>query len=392
MPLDCTSQAMEPKRIAVFTGNYVNIVDGVALTLNRMVGHFMRRGHEVVVFGPEGPTRELAPTGEFVGLPSIPAPPQPQYRLATHMPRAARARLKSLRPDIVHLATPDIMGLWGRAYGRKHKLPVVTSFHSNIVSYLDYVPALKRFQGAGWKFFRYFYEGCDHIYVPTQSMADELRKQKIGVPRPPFGERLRLWPRGVDTERFSPSKRDLAWRRSLGVADDERVVLFVARLAWEKGLDTLAATIKMLEDSKIPHRSMIVGEGVGYEPLQKRLPNTIFTGKLQGEELPRAFASADLFLYPSATETFGNVILEAMASGLAVVAADAPGSRSVVAPDVSALLAKPEDAAGFFAQSKTLLGDDALRASLSEAGLARSANFSWEQAMDGLLENYRALL
>lgn len=380
-----------PKRIALFTGNYVNIVDGVALTLNRMVGHFLRRGKEVVVFGPEGPSRALAPTGEFVGLPSVPAPPQPEYRLATHMPRAARQRLRSFSPDLIHLATPDIIGMWGKAYGRRRKLPVVTSFHSNIVSYLNYVPVLKHFQRAGWGYFRRFYESCDHIYVPTQSMAQELRRHEIGVPSPELGERLRLWPRGVDTQRFSPTKRDLAWRREMGIQDDERLVLFVARLRWEKGLETLAKSISLLEQAKIPHRSMIVGEGVAYEPLRKKLPNTLFTGKLEGDALARAYASADLFLYPSATETFGNVILEAMASGLPVVAADAPGSKSVVEPDVSALLASVDDAQSFFARSQALLADDALRERMAAAGLARSALFSWDAAMDGLLENYRSL-
>lgn len=380
-----------PQRIAVFTGNYVNIVDGVALTLNRMVKHFMVRGREVVVFGPEGPSRALSPVGEFVGLPSIPAPPQPEYRFALGMPRAARQRLESFRPEIIHLATPDLIGWWGRREGRRRKLPVVTSFHSNIVSYLQYVPLLKRFQGAGWRYFRAFYSGCDHIYVPTESMAQELRERGIGQPREHIGERLRLWPRGVDLQRFSPKKRNLAWRRELGVADDERLVLFVARLRWEKGLDTLAKAIRALEDAKIPHRSMIVGDGVAYEPLRKRLPKTLFTGMLDGEALARAYASADLFLYPSATETFGNVILEAMASGLPVVAADAPGSRSVVAPGESALLAMPDDARSFFARAKEILQDDALREALAAAGLARSARFSWEQAMDGLLENYRSL-
>lgn len=373
------------RRIALFTGNYVNIVDGVSLTLNRLVAHLNTQGHEVVVFGPEGPERALAPTGEFVGLPSISAIMQPEYRFALRMPRAARSRLRSLKPELIHIATPDRIGHWAIDYGRKHGLPVVTSFHSNIVSYLEYIPVLRHFQSAGWWYFRRFYRRCDHIYVPTASMADELRAHGID-------KGLRLWPRGVDTQRFSPEHRDLAWRRTLGIGDDEALVLFVARLRWEKNLKVLAQTISSLEQQKIPHRSVIVGDGIARQSLQDMLPNSIFCGRLEGPELSRAYASADLFLYPSATETFGNVILEAMASGLACVGADAPGSRSVALEGQTALLAPPTEVPRFVQHCKTLLSDDELRQGFARKAREHACTLSWPAAMQRMEEYYEQAL
>jgi glycosyltransferase involved in cell wall biosynthesis len=372
---------MSPRRIALFTGNYVNLVDGVALTLNRLVAYLESQGHEVVVFGPDGFPRALQPNGEFFGLPAISAPLQPEYRLALRMTNEAKARLERLAPDLIHIATPDLVGLWAQRYGLAKGIAVVASFHSNIVAYLHYVPVVRYLQPAGWTYFRYFYGRCRHIYVPTQSMADELREHGIR-------EGLKIWARGIDLQRFSPSKRSADFRARHSIADDEVLILFVARLRWEKGLDLLAKAFQRLKSCGIKHRTMIVGEGVGYEPLRQRLPDTIFCGRLEGEELARAYASADLFFFPSAVETFGNVILEAMASGLASVCADAPGSKTVAIDRQSALLAQRDNVDDFVAKTLELLQNVDLRKQLAQAALVRAQEFSWDRANQQLTEHY----
>ncbi len=367
-----------PRRIALFTGNYVNVVDGGSLIIHRLIGDLQAHGHEVVVFAPDGRCQALQPTAEFVRLPAVPAPLQPEYRLALRITRAARDRLRSLKPDLIHIATPDLVGLAAQRYGRARGIPVVTSFLSNIVAYLQYVPLVRYLQPVGWAYFRYFYGRCRHIYVPTASMAEELRAHGIAAG-------VRIWEWGIDLDRFTPAKRSLAFRRAHGVADDECLILFVGRLRWEKGLALMADVFSRLESRKIRHRTMIVGAGAGDASLRKRLPNTIFTGHLEGETLASAYASADLFFFPSAVETFGCVTLEAMASGLPCLCANAPGSRTLALDGEAAMLARRDDADDFFTKAVALVEDSAARQRLGARALQRARDFSWSAANDRLM-------
>jgi len=357
----------------LFIGNYVNVVDGGSLIIHRLIGDLRAEGHEVVVFAPDARAQALQPNAEFVRLPAIPAPLQPEYRLALRLTRAARARLRSLAPDIIHIATPDVIGFWAQRYGRAHGIPVVASFLSNIVAYLAYVPLVRHLQPLGWRYFRYFYRRCRHVYVPTVSMADELRAHGIT-------EGLRIWEWGIDLDRFSPAKRSLDFRRRHGVADDECLILFVGRLRWEKGLALMTEVFLRLERRKLRHRTMIVGAGAGYESLRKRLPKTIFTGFLEGDDLAAAYASADLFFFPSAVETFGCVTLEAMASGLPCLCANAPGSRTLALEGEAAELATRDDVEDFYAKTIGLLADPDARRRLGARARERANDFSWPAA------------
>jgi glycosyltransferase involved in cell wall biosynthesis len=200
---------------------------------------------------------------------------------------------------------------------------------------------------------------------------------------------LKLWSRGVDAEAFHPRHRSLAWRRSLGVGDDQVVVALVRRLVKEKGLDAFAAAVDELGRRRLEHRSLVVGDGPERRSLAARLPSALFLGHLDGEALARAYASADVFVFPSDTETFGNVTLEAMASGLAVAAADATGSRSLVEPEVSGLLAPPGQLGEAVAR---LVADGALRRALAAAARARAERHGWDSVMQALEEHYLELL
>jgi glycosyltransferase involved in cell wall biosynthesis len=305
--------------------------------------------------------------------------------VALRLSGRAKARLDRFKPQLIHLATPDWLGLRARSYGRKRGLPVVTSFHSNIISYFKYLGLFAPPQRLAWAYFRNFYLGCDHIYVPAESMADGLRER--GIDR-----NLRIWSRGVDPQRFSPDRRSMAWRRGHGIKDDEVVVVFVARLRWEKGLRLLTKVLQQLEREGVPHRSVVVGQGVGYEPMRKWLPNTVFTGHLEGDELATAYASSEVFLYPCETDTFGNVTLEAMACGLPTVCADAPGAKSIVLHEKTGLLAKSGDQASFVEATRSLVADRDRREAFAQRALARSAEFSWTATLDRLSGYYDELL
>ncbi|MEE9382326.1 MAG: glycosyltransferase family 1 protein [Nannocystaceae bacterium] len=363
------------------TGNYVNVVDGVALTLNRMVRFLERCGDEVAVFAPGAATPALEPAGQFIPVRAMSVGYQPEYRVALGLPRSARKRLDAFRPDLVHLATPDLLGWAGMYYARRHDLPVVTSFHSNIVSYMRYSAFLGPFQGLGWAYFRRFYRRCDQIYVPTPSMANELRRHGIGGT-------MRLWSRGVDTDRFSPARRSATWRLQHGIAPDEVAILFVARLRWEKGLRLLAEVFNTLDRRGLSFRPVIVGQGVGHEALRRWLPRAVMPGHLEGEQLAAAYASSDVFLYPCETDTFGNVTLEAMASGLPAVCADAPGAKSLVRHGETGWLAKPRDAESFAEHTAALLADVELRRRMADAALTHARRFTWDACMGRLADYY----
>jgi len=203
---------------------------------------------------------------------------------------------------------------------------------------------------------------------------------------------LRLWRRGVDTDRFTPRRRSADWRAAHGIGENEVVVAFVSRLVWEKGLDVYADVIQRLERRGVPHRSVVVGDGPARADLEERLPNTVFTGFLEGDTLARAYASSDVFLFPSDTETFGNVTLEAMASGLPTIAADAAGSRDLVDPDTTGVLCPPGDRTAFTEATRRLILDDSLRRRMSTAAHKRSQNFTWPAILDRMCEYYDEVL
>lgn len=369
-----------PLRIALFTGNYVHIEDGVSRTLGRLVGYLVAQGHEVLVLGPSGPSPAVAQPGRFVAVPSVPIPGRPEYLFTTGYPRHVRRYVEAFAPDVVHLATPDVLGHRALTWARRHDYPVVATYHTHFVSYLDYY-GLGIGEGLLWGIGRRFYNRCDAVYVPTRAMEDELAAHGVTAP-------LRLWPRGIELDRFSPARRSEAWRRALGFADDDRVVLFVSRLVKEKGTDVFADVMARLDGV----RALVVGDGPERDAFAAAMPGAVFTGHLGGEALATAYASSDVFLFPSETETFGNVTLEAMASGLAVVCADGGGSRSLVDDGHTGLLCPPRDVDAFTDATRRLVADDALRTSLGAAARDAAADYDWPTVLQRMVTYYRDVI
>lgn len=375
--------AGRPLRVALVTSSYNFIADGVALTLNRLVGFLESRGVEVLVFAPISKTPAFAHQGEIVAVPSAPLPLRPEYRLALGLPRAQRERLRAFAPDIVHIAVPDLLGHQALRFALELGVPVVASYHTRYETYLKYY-GLDLLRGAASRIIARFYASCREVYVPSHSMAEVLARE-IGA------EKIHLWQRGVDTVRFDPAKRSEAWRQSVGVRPDEVVVAFVSRLVREKRVAIVVDVLNRLSAAGIRHRGLFVGDGPESPSLRNAAPGAVFTGHLGGEGLAVAYASSDIFIFPSDTETFGSVTLEAMASGLPTICADATGSRSLVAPGVTGYLVGPTDAAGFFEHVRDLALDEGRRREMGRAARERSLRFSWDEAMGGLLARYQAL-
>ena len=373
------------RRIALFAGAYTHIADGVSLTLNRLVDHLEQQGAEVRVFAPtvDDPAIE-DPAGTLASVPSLPVPGRSEYRLSLGLTPSVRAALEAFDPTLYHIATPDLLGYHALRRAQATDTPVVASYHTHFSSYLKYY-RLGLLETPVWSYLRSFYNQCRQVYVPTHAMAEVLRGHGIASD-------LRLWPRGVNTTRFNPDRRSAEWRRAHGMGDDEAVVAFVSRLVWEKGLDVYADVIDRLERQDVPHHSLVVGDGPAREDLEDRLPNTTFTGFLDGIELAQAYASSDVFLFPSDTETFGNVTLEAMASGLPTVCADAAGSRDLVDDGTTGRLCPPGDVEAFAEAVHTLTVDEARRGRMGTAACERAQDFTWPAVLNRMSRYYDEVL
>lgn len=374
-----------PLRVAVFSGNYNYVKDGANQALNRLVGRMLARGDIMPrVYAPVSATPAFPPTGDLVAVPSIPIPGRSEYRLGLRLSRAVLADLDRFAPDLVHLSAPDLLGHKAKRWGQARGLPVVASVHTRFETYGDYY-RLGWLRGWAEDMLRRFYGDLAEIYAPTEGMAELLRAGG-------FSDRVHIWSRGVDHALFHPGRRDLAWRRSLGIDDSEFVVGFVGRLVLEKGLDVVAATMARLRAMGVAHRLLVVGDGPARPFLEREAPGALMTGFLTGEALARAHASADLFLNPSVTETFGNVTLEAMACGVPVVAADAIGSGSLVVHGVTGQLVPPGDPA-VFADAIAAYARDLPRARAhGRAGHLRAQAYEWDRVNDAVLDRYALLV
>lgn len=375
---------MVPKRIALFSGAYNHIADGVTLTLNRLVKHLVNNGSDVRTFAPTIERPAISHVGRLIPAPSIPMPGRPEYRISTGLSRRIRKEVKSFKPDIIHIATPDVAGLKALRLARKMNIPVVSSYHTHFASYLKYYQ-MQRLENWLWSYLRWFYAQCEQIYVPSESMADVLRKHSIT-------ENLYPWERGVHVDLFTPERRSLEWRRQHGIGENEVVISFISRLVWEKGLETYASVIESLTERGIPHRSVIVGDGPAREDLEVRLPNTLFLGYQTGQDLATAYASSDIFLFPSETETFGNVTLEAMASGVPAVCADATGSRSLIRDGITGYLATPGDDQSFLHYVERLVLEKELRDTMGRLARKRALEFAWPVILAKIEGYYDTLL
>ena len=374
----------DPLRVALFSGNYNYVRDGANQTLNRLVAYLESQGIPVRIYSPTVPDAAFAAAGEVVSVPSVPIPRRREYRIGLGLPREQRKDLEAFAPTLLHVSAPDLIGGAALEFARRNRLPVVASYHTRFETYLRYY-GLGFLEPVLTQQLRGFYRRCDQLLVPTEHLRQALRDQS-------FNEDIRIWSRGIDRARFSPEKRDPAWRAALGADDGTCVIAFVGRLVLEKGLRLLAEVAERLAQRGVKHRIVIVGAGPERERLQQRMPNAVFTGHLDGEALARAYASADVFFNPSVTETFGNVTLEAMASAIPVVCVRATGSQSLVTDGVNGILHDATDTAAFDDTFTRLAQDIAVRSRLGAAGRALSAKYDWTPILAGVVTNYLAAL
>lgn len=376
-----STEARRPIRVALFSGNYNYTLDGANKSLNRLVDYLQREaGAEVRVYSPTTETPAFPPAGELISVPSFALPARSEYRLALGVTPAIRRDVELFRPDLVHLSAPDLLGFGALRLARSLGIPVVASVHTLFDAYLDYY-------ALGWlrTFVRRrlwaFYAGCDYVLAPTEAIAEELRIKALPA-------RVRIWARGVDPQLFNPARRSAAWRAAHGL-DDRPVIVFMGRIVLEKGVAVFSEAVRRLERTIGPVQVVVIGDGPARAVFAEGLPNAVFTGFLSGEALATALASGDIFFNPSPTETFGNVNLEAMASGLAPVCADTPNTRAIMRCGVDAELCDALDPGAYAAALRSLVEDDDRRGRIQRAALARSEAYRWPEILEAVARVYR---
>ncbi len=374
---------MQPSdlRVALFSGNYNYVRDGANQALNRLVGYLLRQGVNVRVYSPTVKNPAFPATGDLVDIPAIPIPGRSEYRIPIAIPARVRRDLDQFNPNVVHVSSPDIVAHRAVTWARRHQIAAVASVHTRFESYLEYYH-FQWLEPEVRAILRRFYHRCEVVLAPAESTAAILRAQRMN-------RDIAIWSRGIDQEQFNPERRDMEWRRSLGIRDDELVVAFLGRIVMEKGLDVFADAIHAFAERGLPYRVLVIGEGPARPWFEEQLPDAIFTGQLTGDDLARALASSDVLFNPSVTEAFGNVTLEAMACALPVVAAMASGTSSIVRDNETGLMVDVNDVDGFADALETYASDPELRRRHGGAGLAIAKRMDWDTINSAVIRAYK---
>ncbi len=367
-------------RIAYFTEVFLPKVDGIVVTLTHLLEYLQEEGHDSIMFVPKGTVDSYADTEIFPRV-SVRMPIYPEMRVALPIARVEKEMLK-FKPDIIHLVNPTSLGLAGLRVARRHHIPIVASYHTDL-------PGFARRWKLGflsrpiYGYYRWVHNQADLNLTPSEFTLKQLEEKGF--------ERLAVWTGGVDIDRFQPSNATPEMRLRLsGGQPDKALLLFVSRLSKEKRCDWLLPVAKEIPGIRLA----IVGDGPDKARLEKLFEGTptVFTGYLHGDELASAFASGDIFVFTGAEETFGNVVAEAMASGLAVVAPRSGGVVDLVEEGETGMLYAPENHAEFLDSVRKLAADPQRIKAMGEAGQKKAIQYAWKTTLTELLSVYQDVI
>lgn len=364
-------------RLCVVTETWPPEVNGVAHTLHRLVQAILVRGHAIQLVRLNRPhagsdpvvATDCGATFHEKLLLSLPIPRYPGLRMGVPSKGTLLRLWSHQRPDLVHIATEGPLGWSALRAATQLRIPVTSDFRTNFHRYSGHY-GLGLFRKPIAAYLRKFHNRTRRTLVPTRQLASDLAASGF--------RNLAVVGRGVDTARFSPARRSAALRESWGAKPNDLVVVHVGRLAAEKNLELLARSFDAVAQHRPDARLVLVGDGPMRETLRLRLPRAVFAGQRGGEDLAAHYASADLFLFPSLTETFGNVVTEAMASALAVVSYDCAAAREHIQHGLSGLLAPEGQEPYFIAEAVRAATDDLLRQRLAQGALLKAQDLSWD--------------
>jgi glycosyltransferase involved in cell wall biosynthesis len=368
-------------RIAIFTDNDFAKVNGVTTTLNAVL-RWRPADLSIRIYTAadvEADTTDyLALASPGIGIPFY-------SEMKMYVPRffefLARARRDGV--DLIHFTTPGPVGLAAMFTRWRMNLPMVGSFHTQLSEYTELLSGSKWLGDVMREYQRWPYGKCERILVPSDATRALLVSAKINP------EKIRIWTRGVDAEMFSPERRSDALRREWGVHDQRPALIYVGRLSREKGVQLLPSVSRSLRDARLPHRLIFVGDGPMRAELQHTCPDALFTGAQPHERVAEMMAASDLFLFPSRTDTLGNVVLEAQAAGLPVLVSDAGGPRENIKPGETGFICEDEGPLNMTMLAARLLSDRPRRLQMARAARQYALGRRWDVALAPLYQTYR---
>jgi phosphatidylinositol alpha 1,6-mannosyltransferase len=369
-------------KIALYAGTYVKDKDGAVKSIYQLVSSFRKNGHTVVVWSPD-----VAPSDDHRGMtvhrmPSVPIPLYPDYKLGFFTDETRR-QLDAFAPDIIHISTPDIIGRKFLLYAKKRSIPAGSAYHTDFPSYLQYY-RLGFAEPALWKYLVWFYNACDIVLAPNAGVQKKLRDRAIN--------NVEIWSRGIDKELFDPSRRSSELRRKWN-AEGRTVFVYAGRFVLYKDIEIVMQVYERFAREGLGDRArfVMIGSGPNEEDMRQRMPEAVFTGYLTGIELPVAYASGDVFLFPSTTEAFCNVALEALASGLPSVVSDIGGCSELVEKSGGGVVLRAGDADVFFSSCLDFLDDSEMYRDMRAKGLSFAETKSWSAVNNALIARYAEL-
>jgi len=369
-------------KIAIYTGTYVKDKDGVVRTLYQLVSTIKAYGHQVKIWSPDI-SKESQSTESISDVPAIPVPMYPDYKIGFFTPQT-EAQLLRFQPDIIQISSPDFVGREFLLKAKELRIPVVGIYHTDFPSYLEYYNLHFVYKPL-INYFRWFYNQCDMVFAPTLEMQHKLLGWGIN--------HVKIYSRGIDKSLFDPNRRSMVLREKWQ-AQSKKVILFSGRFVWYKDLQVVIDVYEKIQNSPLSKKVkfVMIGSGPIEEELREKMPEAIFTGYLKHEWLAEAYASGDVFLFPSSTETFGNVVQEALASGLPAIVSDKGGCKEILSESRGGLIAKAKDSDAFYHHCLKLIKDARLYETCRTNGLEWSERRSWENINGELLNHYYALV
>ncbi|WP_432800181.1 glycosyltransferase family 4 protein [Poriferisphaera sp. WC338] len=373
-------------RVALITETFPPEINGVAMTLSRLVDGLTERGHSVEVIRPRQNKTDLSTVNgrlEHFTLPGIPLPKYDGLKFGLPAKRKLIERWRYRRPDIVHIATEGPLGYSALRAAQKLNIPIASSFHTNFQQY-------GKHYGYGFlhryvmKYLRYFHNQTAATMTPSNDMLKLLVDEGYS--------NVSILARGVDTDLYSPDRRSVELRRSWGLADNDIALIYVGRVAEEKNIPLIIKTWQHIKQTCYDTKLIVVGDGPALSPLQSKYPGIIFTGAKRGEELATHYASGDIFLFASETETFGNVVTEALASGLAVVTYNYAAADMHMTHDVNGFTPTFADPNHFIRCVNELINDPVRVARFRIAARESSLKISWNTVADEFISRLRAII
>lgn len=367
-------------RIALFTETFLPKVDGIVTRLRHTVDHLQRLGDQVLVVAPDGGLQEHQ-GAKIYGVSGFPLPLYPELKLAVPRPAIVET-LDRFRPDLVHIVNPAVLGLAGLFYSKLRQVPLIASYHTHLPEYLQHY-GLGMLEGVLWELLKAAHNQAALNLCTSTAMVQTLSGKGI--------ERTDLWQRGVDTETFQPTLASLEMRSRLSQGQpDAPLLLYVGRLSAEKEIEQIKPVLQAIPGARLA----LVGDGPHRLALEKQFADTPthFVGYLQGQELASAFASADVFVFPSRTETLGLVLLEAMAAGCPVVAARSGGIPDIVEDGVNGYLFDPTDEQGAIVATQRLFANTEERETLRRNARREAERWSWASATRQLQNYYQTVI